>query len=115
MQNLRAAFAATSRHVFAHLPIHRRLERVFDCGRAAFNEEIFVERRQSGDARERFHKFRVGRRIDIRVRHLRFRRAKEIAPDIRLIEIGMIKPDRHRSEETIKIDQTMTVGCVVKI
>src|ERR1700704_5586161 len=27
----------------------------------------------------------------------------------------MIKPDRHRAEETVEVDQTLTVGRVVKI
>ena len=51
MQDLGAAFAAAGRHVLAHLPIHRGLERVLDRERAAFDEKIALERRQTGDTR----------------------------------------------------------------
>ena len=115
MQNLSAAFAVTGRHVFPHLPIHRRFQRVLDCERAPFDEQIFFERRQSGNARKSLHKFSVGLRINIRVRHFRFGRAQKIALHIRLIEIGMIKSNRHRPEKTVKIDQAVAVGRVVKI
>ena len=59
MQNLGAAFPTTGGHVFAHLPIHRRLQRVLDRERAAFDKQVAIERRQSGHARKRFHKLRV--------------------------------------------------------
>ena len=94
----------TSRHVLADLPIHRRFQRVLDCERPAFDEQIFFEWWQAHDARKSFDEFGVGLRINIRIRDFRFRRPQKIALHIRLIEVRMIKPDRHRSEETVKID-----------
>src|SRR5213076_3439131 len=44
MQNLCAAFAVARCHVFAHLPVHRRLQTIFDRERAAFDEKITLER-----------------------------------------------------------------------
>ena len=78
MQDLRPAFAASCRHVLAHLPVHRGLERVLDRKRAAFDEEIAVERRQAGDAREGLDKFGVVLRVDIGVRDLDLRGARTI-------------------------------------
>ena len=83
MQNLGAAFTATGSHVLAHFPIHRGLERVLDRERAAFDEEIALERRQTSDARKRFDKFRVAFRINIRVRDLDLRGAQEIGLHLR--------------------------------
>ena len=92
MQNLRAALAAAGRHVLAHLPIHRRLQRVLDRERAAFDEEIALERRQSGDTRESFDKSRVAFRINVRVRDLDLGRAQQIGLTSGLSKCGWLKP-----------------------
>ena len=60
MENLRASFASASGQVFAHFPIHGRLEGVFDRQRAAVDEEITLQRRKPHHARERIDKRRVG-------------------------------------------------------
>jgi hypothetical protein len=68
----------TGSHVFAHLPIHRRLQRVLDRERAAFDKQVAIERRQSGHARKRFHKLPRMTRINIRVRDFEFGRAQQV-------------------------------------
>src|SRR6266545_4089109 len=45
VQNLCAALAMASRHVFAHLPIHRRFQTILDRKRATFDEKITLQRR----------------------------------------------------------------------
>ena len=105
MQNLSAAFAVTRRHVFAHLPIHRRLQTIFDCQRAALDKKIALQRRQTDYAFEGLHKFRVSLRINIRVGDFDFRRTKKIALHCGIIEVWMIKSDRHRAEKSVEIDE----------
>ena len=80
MQDLRAAFAAAGRHVFAHLPIHRGFERVLDRERAAFDEEHALERRQPHHAPESFDEPRVAFRVNIGVGDLDLGRAQQDRP-----------------------------------
>ncbi len=115
MQNLGAAFAPARRHVLAHLPIHRGLERVLDRERAAFDEEIAFERRQTGHPRECFDKFRVAFGINIRVRDLDLRGAQEIGLHLGALEMRMIESDRIRAKEAVEIDQALVVDRVVQI
>ena len=115
MQNLRAAFAITCGQVFAHLPIHCRLQTIFDRKRAALDKKITIERRQTDDVLERLHKFRVVLRVNIRVRDFDFGRAQEVDLHRRIIEIWMIKADRHRAEKAIEINQPPIAGDIVQI
>src|ERR1700730_7551482 len=108
MQYLGAALAMTGDHVLAHFPIHRRLLTIFDGERAAFDEQIALERRQAHYARKRVDKFRVDFRIKNRVRDVYFGRAQQIALHILSIEIGMVEPDGHRTEKSVEVDQAMT-------
>ena len=112
MQNLGAAFAATGRHVFAHLPIHRRLQRVLDRERAAFDEEIALQRRQSGDAGESFDKSRVAFRINIRVRDLDLAARSKSRFTSGLLEIRMVEADGERAEKPVEIDQARSVAAL---
>ncbi len=75
MQNLRSAFAVSGCHVLANLPIHRRLQGVFDRKRTAFDEEIAIKRRKPGNARECLDKFAVGFGVNIGIRDLHLRGA----------------------------------------
>jgi hypothetical protein len=59
MQNLRAAFAVTCGHVLPDFPIHRRLQTILHRKRAALDEQIMLERRQTDDALKRRYKFSV--------------------------------------------------------
>src|ERR1700719_2613548 len=104
MQNLRAALAATGRHVFEHLPIHRRFQAVFDRERTAFDEKIAIKWWQTHNACKGFHKFSVRFRVNIRVRHLYLRGAQEISLNIWIVKVGMIEPDRHGAEKSVEID-----------
>ena len=115
MQNLRAAFAMTRGHVLAHLPIHRRLQTILDCERAALDEEIAFQRRQTDDALKGFHKFRVSLRINIRVRDFDFRRTKQIALHCRIIEVRMIKSNRHRAEKSVEINESLVGDGIIQI
>src|SRR6266480_4472733 len=65
MQNLSIALAITGAHVLAHLPIHRCLQAIFDRERAAFNEQVALERPEANDPRKSFYKFRVAFRVNI--------------------------------------------------
>jgi hypothetical protein len=59
MQNLRAAFAVTCGHVLPDFPIHRCLQTILHRKRAALDEQITLERRQTDDALKRRDKFSV--------------------------------------------------------
>src|SRR5947208_12854401 len=104
MQNLSATFPMTRGHVFAYLPIHRRLQTILDCGRAALDEKITFQRGQTDHALEGFYKLRVSLRINIRVGDFDFCRPKKIALHCRIIKVRMIESDRHRAEKSVEID-----------
>src|SRR5258705_7611839 len=59
MQNLGAAFAVTCGHVLPDFPIHRCLQAILYRKRAALDEQITLERRQTDDALKRRDKFSV--------------------------------------------------------
>src|SRR5947209_13091271 len=107
MQDLSPALAATRGHVLAHLPIHRRLQAVLDRERAAFDEEIAIERGITGNAHESLDELRVLLRVDIGVRDLCFRRAEQFLLNFGVVEVGMIEPYRHRPEEAVEVDQLL--------
>ena len=115
MQNLRAALAAPGGHVFAHLPIHRRLERVLDRERAAFDKEHALERRHPDDPPERLDKTGVAFGVNVGVRDLDLRRAQQVGFHLRLIEVRMIETNRVRAEKSVEIDQASIVRGVVEI
>src|SRR5262249_3116276 len=79
MQNLRAAFAMTCGHVLADFPIHCCLQTILHRERAALDEQITLEWRQTDDALKRRDKFSVAGRVNIRVCDLHFRRTQKIA------------------------------------
>src|SRR5439155_25359937 len=113
MQHLSAALRVTSGHVLAHFPIHRRFQTILDRKRAALDKQITPQRRQPDDALERRHKFGVAVRIDIRVSDLHLCRTKKVALYLRTIEVRMVESDRHRSEESVEIDQSAIIDCIV--
>ena len=115
MQNLRAAFAVARRHVFANLPVHRRFQTVLDRHRAAFDEKITLQRRQTDHALESLHKLRVVLRVNIRVRDFDFCRAKQIALHRGIVKVWMIKSYRHRAEESVEIDKPFVSDGIVQI
>ena len=115
MQNLRAALPMTGRHVLANFPIHRRFQTIFDRKRAAFDKQIAFQRAQTDHALERFHKFGVAFRVNIRVRDFDFRRTQKIALNFGLVEVRMIKSDWHRAEESVEIDEPFARHGVVQI
>ena len=115
VQNLRTAFAMTRRHVFAHLPIHRRLQAILDCQRAALDEKIMFQRPQTDDALEGFYKLRISLRINIRVGDFDFRRPKKIALHCGIIKVRMIKSNRHRAEKSVEINESFARDGVVQI
>ena len=115
MQNFRAAFAAPRGQVLPDLPIHGGLERVFNGEGAALDEEVALERRQTRDAHERLHKFRVGGRVNVGVRDFDLRARRRSALTSGALEIRMIESDRHRSEKAVEIDQTLIVDLVIQI
>src|SRR5438552_6688254 len=115
MQNLCAAFAVARCHVFAHLPVHRRLQTIFDRERAAFDEKITLERRQTNHALECRHKFSVVLRVNIRVGDFDFRRSKKIALNTGLVEVWVIKSYWHRAEETVEINEAFARDGIVQI
>src|SRR6266567_5631311 len=115
MQNLRAAFTMTRGHVLAHLPIHGGLQTIFDCERTALDKEIAFQRRQSDHALKRLDKFRVAFRVNIGVRDFHLGRPQKIVLHIGIIEVRMIKPNRHRAEKSVKIDQPAITGRIVQI
>ena len=115
MDDFGAAFAATGGQVLAHLPIHRGLERVLDRERAALDEEVSVQRRQTDDAPERLHETRVTFRVNVRVGDLDLGRAQQVCLHLGPIKMGMIESDRVGAEEAVKIDHASLVGRVVEI
>ena len=115
MQNLRPAFAVATRHIFAHLPIHRRFQAILHSHRAAFDKQVALQRRQTDHALECPHKFSVAFRVNVRVRDFDFRRALQIALSSGLVEVRMIKPDWHRTEEPVEIDQLAIINRIVQI
>src|SRR6266436_7728873 len=64
MQNLCAAFAVTRSHVLPDFPIHRCLQTILHRKRAALDEQITLEWRQTKDALKRRHKFSVPSRVN---------------------------------------------------
>src|SRR5437870_3171726 len=113
MQNLSPAFAVTSLHVLAHLPIHRCLQTILDCERTTFDEKITLQRRQTDYAFKGLDKFRVALRVNVRVGDFDFRGPQEIALHIIPIEVRMIKSDRHRTEKSVQIDQAASACRVI--
>ena len=113
MQDLGAALAVTSSHVLAHLPIHRRFQAILDRERAAFDKKVAFQGRQTDHALERRHKFSVAVRINIRVRDFNFRGTQKVASHLWIIEVRMVKPDRHRAEKPVEIDQSAIIDCIV--
>ena len=107
MQNLRAPFAPPCRHVFAHLPIHRRLQTIFDRERASFDKEVTFERGQTGNPAKCFDKTCVPLRVNIRVRDLDLGRTQQIALHLVALKIGMIEAHRHGAEKSVEIDELM--------
>jgi len=95
MQNLRAAFTMTGGHVLADLPVHGRLQTIFDRKRASFDKQITLQRRQADHALERPHELRVAFRVNVRVRDFDFSSAQQIALNFGFVEVRMIEPDRH--------------------
>ena len=83
--------------------------------RAALDEKITLQRRQTDHALEGLHKFRVALRVNIRVGDFDFRRAKKIALHCGIIKVRMIKSDRHRAEESVEIDEPFVGDGVVQI
>src|SRR4029453_13654744 len=115
MQNLRAASPRTWGHVFAAFPIHPCLQTILPRKRAALDEQITLERRQTDDALKRRYKFSVAGRVNIRICNLHFRRAQQIALYLRLVEVRMVKPYRHRSKKSVEIDKPAITDSVVQI
>src|SRR4029077_5310476 len=109
----RAALAMARRHVFAHLPIHRRLQTVLDCRRAALDEKITLQWRQTDHALEGFYKLCVVLRVNVRVGDFDFCRTKEIALHTGIIKVWMIESDRHRAEESVEVDEPFVGDRVV--
>src|SRR2546421_503130 len=83
--------------------------------RSALDKKIAIERRQTDDVLERLHKFRLVLRVNVRVRDFDFGRAQEVDLHRRIIEIWMIKADRHRAEKAIEINQPPIAGGIVQI
>jgi hypothetical protein len=92
---------------------HRRFQTVFDRERAAIDEEISLERRQTDDARKNFDEFGVGFGVNIGVRDFDFGGARKLPLNIDIVEVRMIETDRERTEEAVEIDETMAVGRVI--
>src|SRR5206468_5675163 len=115
MQDLGAALPVTSGHVLADFPNHRCLQTILDRERAAFDKQIALKRRQTDDPLERRNKLRVPDGVNVRVGDLNFRRTQKILSHLRLVEVRMIKADRHRTEEPVEVDQLPTVDCVVQV
>ena len=115
MKDLRAAFAFSGSHIFAHLPIHRRLQTILDRERAAFDEEVTRERRKRRDAGEGFDKFCVGLRVNIRVRDLHCRGPEQLVLHRRFVEMRMIITDRNRAKKSVEIDQAFAGDRVVNV
>jgi len=115
MQNLRAAFAFARGHIFPHLPIHRRLQTVLDCHRAALDEKIALQRRQTDYAFKGLDKFRVSLRVHVRVGDFDFRGAKKIALHCGIIKVWMIKSHRHRAKESVEVDEPFVADGVVQV
>src|SRR5436305_12346741 len=113
MQDLRAALAMACRHVLAHLPIHCRLQTILDCQRAALDEKITLQRRQTDYALKGLDKLRVALRVNVGVGDFDFRRTEKIALDCGIIKIRVIEPDRHRAKESIEIDERFVGDGVV--
>src|SRR5436309_11951884 len=105
MQNLRAAFAFARGHVFAHLPIHGRLQTVLDRQCAALDKKVTLQWRQTDYTLKGLHKLRVVLRVNIRVGDFDLCRTKEIALHRGIIEVRMIESDRHRAKESVEIDE----------
>src|SRR5262245_966795 len=115
MQHLRAAFAVPRGHVLPYFPIHRRFQTILHGQRAAVDEQITLERRQTDDALKRRDKFSVTSRINIRVGNLHFRRAQQIALYLRIIEMWVVKPDGRGSKEAVEIDEAAIIDSVLQI
>ena len=103
----------TGRDVLANFPIHRRFQTIFDRKRAAFDKEIAFQRAQTDHALERFHKFGVAFRINIRVRDFHFGCAQEVTLHSGIVEVRMIERDRHRAEKTVEIDEASIAGGII--
>src|ERR1700724_1533006 len=101
------------RHVFAHLPIHRRFQTVLDCQRAALDEKITLQRGQTDYPLEGVYKLCVVLRVNVRVGDFYFSRTKEIALHRGIIKVWMIESDRHRAEESVEIDEPLVSDRVV--
>src|SRR5207244_5238112 len=115
MQNLPTPFAFARGHVFAHLPIHRRLQTVLDRQRAALDKKVTFQRRQTDHAFERLDKFRVVLRVNVRVGDFDLCRTKEIALHRGIVEVWMIESDRHRAEKSVEIDEPFICDGVVQV
>src|SRR4029450_13213582 len=115
MHTLGAAFPMTCGHVLADFPIHRCLQTILHRKRAALDEQITLERRQTDDALKRSYEFSVPGPVNIRICNLHFRRAQQIALYLRLVEVRMVKPYRHRSKKPVEIDKPAINDSVVQI
>src|SRR3954451_24562530 len=103
MQHLRPAFAATRGHVLADLPVHCRLQRVFDGERAAFDKQVTIQWRETDYSRKGVYELRIRLRIHIGVGDLDLGRPCKVSLDRRIVEVRMIVGHRHRAEKSVKI------------
>src|SRR6267142_2294118 len=73
MNDLSSALTPAGGQIFPHFPIHRCLERVLDCERASFDEEVTFQRLQSHYPRKSLNEICKLHRVNIRIRNLHLR------------------------------------------
>src|SRR5581483_1313136 len=115
MQNLCSSFSTAGSHVLSHLPVHRCLQTILDRQRAALDEKITLQPRETDHALKGLDKFGVAVGVNVRVGDFDFCRAKKIALYCRIIKIRVIEPDRHRAEESVEINELFSRDGVVQI
>src|SRR5207244_8384478 len=99
MQYLGPALAVTRSHVLANFPVHRCLQTILDCECAALDKEIAFQRRKPDYTVKRLDKFRVAGGVNVRVCDLDFRGTQKISSHFRIVEVRMVKPNRHGAEK----------------
>ena len=105
MDDLRPAFTATGREVFADLPIHRCFQSVLDGDGAAFDEKIARQRLVPNDARKGGDERRVLRGVNVGVGDLDLGGLEQVGLHGGLIEMRMVEADGLRRIKAIEVNQ----------